>query len=283
MAREATSSNGNTLYLQINSNGKLYRGATDQEKSAYEAALAENPNYNGMDIAVAKVVNEKTGATYYHKQYNCTEFGKIHDIGIVENKFTDGTIINALQIWIQPDESPDSKEVVVVPIVEGEKLSRKIKGITAILGNIDPKISYSISPSRYQTQSGHYNTGIYFNYFEGGEQTFVKNKLNYKNEKNPAGEIPPPIEETSFSGKSVWNFKEQDNFLYKELIKEIDRINKELNEINPGRNRPTVRNSKPVSNEQSNPPKQDSKTNKVTQQTPSTPPMDSSDIDDLPF
>jgi len=253
MAEVANNYGGNgagtsTLYLKINSNGKLFHKAGDTDKTIFLQRQAENPGYDGSDIGVAEIVSSQSGAKYYHKQYNCTEYGKISGIDISNAKFDTGEV-PMLRIFIKAAEG--NQECISLPVynTKGTGLNQIVKGIITILPNIDLSVEYSVSTSKkeYVKDNGQktYSISAFFNYMNGTERDFVKSAILYKSDKNPDGVIPSPAVVKKF-GKEVWDFSEQDEYLNTVLEQQLERIAKELKASTAPSPKSNEKQSKPV-------------------------------------
>lgn len=236
MAEVATGSGSTTLYLQINSNGRLYHKASAEEEQTFKDRKEENSNYNGSDIGVAEIFNSKTGVTYYHKQYSRTAFGKVVWIDIHNAKF-DGREIPMFRVAIKPEEG--GRECVSAPLYNstGTGLNQIVKGIITLLPNLDVTADYAIAASRkeYTRADGtpNYNISVFFNFEnESGEQDFIRSAISYRSETNPDGEIPP-AEKVKKLGKESWDFSKQDEYLLEVLNEQIARIKSELETLYP--------------------------------------------------
>ena len=122
-------------------------------------------------------------------------------------------------------DGKDGRENIQFQLYTMKKgLSPYAKALAQVLPNVDFEKTYSISFDKRKDDRGYTVKNIYFNH---GENESVKAFHKYLNkEGNNGGDIPSPTQSEDISGKLVWDFSNQDKYLYKSLKEQLERFEK---------------------------------------------------------
>lgn len=198
MAREFTNSN-KTNYLKINQEGLLYL-SSKEEKEGYKAVTLKNGN------------------TVYHKTFASTDDGHLDFLGITEKEF-EGKKIKQLVLSIKGETENDNISIDLFKSTGA--LEDYVKNLATLLPNLDFSKSINIVPSRKKNDRGYADRAFFINYTGAqGDGSFVK----FAHKFGKDGDIPAAEKKTKVDGTTYYDFSEQDAFLYKILVAEIDRF-----------------------------------------------------------
>nr|DAN46770.1 MAG TPA: hypothetical protein [Caudoviricetes sp.] len=201
MAREV--GNANTSYFKVDADGFIYL-ASKVEMDGYK------PHYN-----------DEGKLTGYRKLFTATDEGKIVELRIRNAKFQTGEV-PMVSISIDGKDGRENIQFQLYTMKKG--LSPYAKALAQVLPNVDFEKTYSISFDKRKDDRGYTVKNIYFNH---GENESVKAFHKYLNkEGNNGGDIPSPTQSEDISGKLVWDFSNQDKYLYKSLKEQLERFEK---------------------------------------------------------
>lgn len=198
MAKEFTN-NKPINYLRINKDGLLYI-KSDEPKEGYEEVKLQNGN------------------STFHKTFSATEDGKLSYIGITEKEFKSGKV-KLLELVIEGETMSDKLSFELFKQNGG--LSSYVKNIATLLPNLDFSERINIVPSRKKNDRGYAEGNLFINYSDRqGEDSYVKFAHMY----GEKGDIPSGIKVTAVDGSERYDFKDQDTYLYKILLEQIERF-----------------------------------------------------------
>lgn len=187
-----------TTYLRVNGNGQLYNSVSEP-KEGYTEFISSQGNIS------------------YRKLFSGTEDGKLTGLSIDEKDFATGKV-KYLSLTI---ENKDAKDVVQIPLkTQKGGLMDLVKTIAVLLPNVD--FSRDLTLSFRSTPNGDYkDRTIFINYVNNGvrEQEGVKFAHKFGKE----GDIPMPTQKQGIDG-IVYDFTEQDTYLYNILISQLERF-----------------------------------------------------------
>ena len=93
------------------------------------------------------------------------------------------------------------------------------KEVIKYLPNIDFSRPISFNSTKQKGSDGKERVKFFFSYHDGEKPEYLTTALKNRNEKNPNGQLPPPVK-VSRNGKESSDFSEQDNILYNALVVE---------------------------------------------------------------
>lgn len=219
MARQTAMFKGKINFLKIRpSDGVLYRGL---KKDEYDAEVAKG---NPFVQPYKKDEKDPNSAIYYHWIFTGgSEIGQITYLGLHEAEFSTGKV-TYLSFTIRGEKESDN---ISVPLYKSNSfdLSPTAKDIIKYLPGIDFSRPISFSSFRPKSKNNEKTyLNIFFSYHDGEKPEFLKMVLHVKDEKNPNGQLPKPIE-TERNGKKFKDSSAQDAILYGVLQEQIARFN----------------------------------------------------------
>lgn len=220
MARQTSMFKGKINFLKIrHSDGVLYRGLKKEE---YDAEVAKG---NPFVQIYKKNEKDPNSPFWYHWVFTGgTEIGHISYLGLHETEFPTGKVVY-LSFTIRGEKESDN---ISVPLYgsSGFDLSYAAKAIICYLPSIDfsRPISFSCNVPKPKTKDENTYLSVFFSYHDGEKPEFLKRALRVKDEKNPDGQLPKPIE-IERNGKKFKDSSAQDAILYGVLQEQIARFN----------------------------------------------------------
>ena len=217
MARQFVRNGGKINYLSVRtSDGMLYTRLTKEE---YDAEVAKGNTF----AKIHKKDEKPESPTYYHNTFpGGTEIGHITFLGITEYNLSTGKV-SYLSFTIKGETESDN---VSVPLYQQGSLDLNglAKEIIKYLPNIDFSRPISFNSTKQKGSDGKERVKFFFCYHDGEKPEYLTTALKNRNEKNPNGQLPPPVK-VSRNGKESSDFSEQDNILYNTLVVELERFN----------------------------------------------------------
>lgn len=217
MARQFVRNGGKINYLSVRtSDGMLYTRLTKEE---YDAEVAKGNTF----AKIHKKDEKPESPTYYHNTFpGGTEIGHITFIGITEYNLSTGKV-SYLSFTIKGETESDN---VSVPLYQQGSLDLNglAKEIIKYLPNIDFSRPISFNSTKQKDSDGKERVKFFFSYHDGEKPEYLTTALKNRNEKNPNGQLPPPVK-VSRNGKESLDFSEQDDILYNALVVELERFN----------------------------------------------------------
>ena len=217
MARQFVRNGGKINYLSVRtSDGMLYTRLTKEE---YDAEVAKGNTF----AKIHKRDEKPESPTYYHNTFpGGTEVGHITFLGITEYSLSTGKV-SYLSFTIKGETESDN---VSVPLYQQGSLDLNglAKEIIKYLPNIDFSRPISFNSTKQKDSDGKERVKFFFSYHDGEKPEYLTTALKNRNEKNPNGQLPPPVK-VSRNGKESLDFSEQDNILYNALVVELERFN----------------------------------------------------------
>lgn len=200
MARETVSKQ--TTFLRVGSDGYLYTGSKEPREGFTEYV-------------------SKQGNVSYRKTFIGTDFGKMTQLGIEEKTFDSGKV-KYLSITV---ENEKTRDVIQLPLLTQKGgLSDVVRKFIAVLPGIDFSRDLTISSNRKKNERGYTDRFLFVNYVNDGE--VEKGGLKYSLKFGPEGDVPPMEKKDGVTGV-VWDTTNQDNYLYKKLLEQLERFAKE--------------------------------------------------------
>ena len=217
MARQFVRNGGKINYLSVRtSDGMLYTRLTKEE---YDAEVAKGNTF----AKIHKKDEKPESPTYYHNTFpGGTEIGHITFLGITEYNLSTGKV-SYLSFTIKGETESDN---VSVPLYQQGSLDLNglAKEIIKYLPNIDFSRPISFNSTKQKDSDGKERVKFFFSYHDGEKPEYLTTALKNRNEKNPNGQLPPPVK-VSRNGKESLDFSEQDDILYNALVVELERFN----------------------------------------------------------
>lgn len=217
MARQFVRNGGKINYLSVRtSDGMLYTRLTKEE---YDAEVAKGNTF----AKIHKKDEKPESPTYYHNTFpGGTEVGHITFLGITEYNLSTGKV-SYLSFTIKGETESDN---VSVPLYQQGSLDLNglAKEIIKYLPNIDFSRPISFNSTKQKDSDGKERVKFFFSYHDGEKPEYLTTALKNRNEKNPNGQLPPPVK-VSRNGKESLDFSEQDDILYNALVVELERFN----------------------------------------------------------
>ena len=217
MARQFVKNGGKINYLSVRtSDGMLYTRLTKEE---YDAEVAKGNTF----AKIHKKDEKPESPTYYHNTFpGGTEIGHITFLGITEYNLSTGKV-SYLSFTIKGETESDN---VSVPLYQQGSLDLNglAKEIIKYLPNIDFSRPISFNSTKQKDSDGKERVKFFFSYHDGEKPEYLTTALKNRNEKNPNGQLPPPVK-VSRNGKESLDFSEQDDILYNALVVELERFN----------------------------------------------------------
>jgi hypothetical protein len=217
MARQFVRNGGKINYLSVRtSDGMLYTRLTKEE---YDAEVAKGNTF----AKIYKKDEKPESPTYYHNTFpGGTEIGHITFLGITEYNLSTGKV-SYLSFTIKGETESDN---VSVPLYQQGSLDLNglAKEIIKYLPNIDFSRPISFNSTKQKDSDGKERVKFFFSYHDGEKPEYLTTALKNRNEKNPNGQLPPPVK-VSRNGKESLDFSEQDDILYNALVVELERFN----------------------------------------------------------
>lgn len=217
MARQFVRNGGKINYLSVRtSDGMLYTRLTKEE---YDAEVAKGNTF----AKIHKKDEKPESPTYYHNTFpGGTEIGHITFLGITEYNLSTGKV-SYLSFTIKGETESDN---VSVPLYQQGSLDLNglAKEIIKYLPNIDFSRPISFNSTKQKDSDGKERVKFFFSYHDGEKPEYLTTALKNRNEKNPNGQLPPPVK-VSRNGKESLDFSEQDDILYNVLVVELERFN----------------------------------------------------------
>ena len=217
MARQFVKNGGKINYLKVRtSDGMLYTSLTKEE---YDAEVAKGNTF----AKIHKKDEKPESPTYYHNTFpGGTEVGHITFLGITEYNLSTGKV-SYLSFTIKGETESDN---VSVPLYQQGSLDLNglAKEIIKYLPNIDFSRPISFNSTKQKDSDGKERVKFFFSYHDGEKPEYLTTALKNRNEKNPNGQLPPPVK-VSRNGKESLDFSEQDDILYNALVVELERFN----------------------------------------------------------
>ena len=200
MAREATFKN--TTYLRVGADGNFYTGSKEPKEGYTEYTSSK-------------------GNVSYRKSFSGTEFGKMTQLGIEEKVFDTGKV-KYLTFSV---ENEDAKDIIQLPLkTQGGGLTDEVKKFIAILPGIDFSKDLTVSSNKKRNERGYVDRVLFINYVTDGKVDEQGLKFSLKFGEN--GDIPMFTKKQGIDGV-IYDFVEQDTYLYNKLIEQLERFNKE--------------------------------------------------------
>lgn len=217
MARQFVKNGGKINYLKVRtSDGMLYTSLTKEE---YDAEVAKGNTF----AKIHKRDEKPESPIYYHNTFpGGTEVGHITFLGITESNLSTGKV-SYLSFTIKGETESDN---VSVPLYQQGSLDLNglAKEVIKYLPNIDFSRPISFNSTKQKGSDGKERVKFFFSYHDGEKPEYLTTALKNRNEKNPNGQLPPPVK-VSRNGKESSDFSEQDNILYNALVVELERFN----------------------------------------------------------
>lgn len=217
MARQFVKNGGKINYLSVRtSDGMLYTRLTKEE---YDAEVAKGNTF----AKIHKKDEKPESPTYYHNTFpGGTEIGHITFLGITEYNLSTGKV-SYLSFTIKGETESDN---VSVPLYQQGSfdLNGLAKEIIKYLPNIDFSRLISFNSSKQKGLDNKEHIRFFFSYHDGDKPEYLSTALKNRNEKNPDGQLPPPVKVVK-NGKESYDFSEQDNILYNTLMTQLERFN----------------------------------------------------------
>ena len=217
MARQFVRNGGKINYLSVRtSDGMLYTRLTKEE---YDAEVAKGNTF----AKIHKKDEKPESPTYYHNTFpGGTEIGHITFLGITEYNLSTGKV-SYLSFTIKGETESDN---VSVPLYQQGSLDLNglAKEIIKYLPNIDFSRPISFNSTKQKDSDGKERVKFFFSYHDGEKPEYLTTALKNRNEKNPNGQLPPPVK-VSRNGKESLDFSKQDDILYNALVVELERFN----------------------------------------------------------
>ena len=217
MARQFVKNGGKINYLKVRtSDGMLYTSLTKEE---YDAEVAKGNTF----AKIHKRDEKPESPIYYHNTFpGGTEVGHITFLGITESNLSTGKV-SYLSFTIKGETESDN---VSVPLYQQGSLDLNglAKEVIKYLPNIDFSRPISFNSTKQKGSDGKERVKFFFSYHDGEKPEYLTTALKNRNEKNPNGQLPPPVK-VSRNGKKSSDFSEQDNILYNALVVELERFN----------------------------------------------------------
>ena len=131
--------------------------------------------------------------------------------------------VSYLSFTIKGETESDN---VSVPLYQQGSLDLNglAKEIIKYLPNIDFSRPISFNSTKQKDSDGKERVKFFFSYHDGEKPEYLTTALKNRNEKNPNGQLPPPVK-VSRNGKESLDFSEQDDILYNALVVELERFN----------------------------------------------------------
>ena len=220
MARQTTMFRGKINFLKIrHSDGVLYRGL---KKDEYDAEVAKG---NPFVQTYQKDEKDPNSPIRFHWIFTGgSEIGQITYLGLHEANFPTGKV-TYLSFTIRGEKESDN---ISVPLYRSGSfdLSLEAKAIICYLPGIDfsRPISFSCFRPKPKVKGEDTYLNIFFSYHDGEKPEFLKRFLRNKDEKNPDGQLPKPVE-IEKNGKKFKDSSAQDAILYGVLQEQIARFN----------------------------------------------------------
>ena len=217
MARQFVKNGGKINYLKVRtSDGMLYTSLTKEE---YDAEVAKGNTF----AKIHKRDEKPESPIYYHNTFpGGTEVGHITFLGITESNLSTGKV-SYLSFTIKGETESDN---VSVPLYQQGSLDLNglAKEVIKYLPNIDFSRPISFNSTKQKGSDGKERVKFFFSYHDGEKPEYLTTALKNRNEKNPNGQLPPPVK-VSRNGKESSDFSEQDNILYNALTAQLERFN----------------------------------------------------------
>ena len=217
MARQFVKNGGKINYLKVRtSDGMLYTSLTKEE---YDAEVAKGNTF----AKIHKRDEKPESPIYYHNTFpGGTEVGHITFLGITESNLSTGKV-SYLSFTIKGETESDN---VSVPLYQQGSLDLNglAKEVIKYLPNIDFSRPISFNSTKQKGSDGKERVKFFFSYHDGEKPEYLTTALKNRNEKNPNGQLPPPVK-VSRNGKESSDFSEQDDILYNALVVELERFN----------------------------------------------------------
>lgn len=186
-----------TNYLRIDNSGKLY-----------SLVDGSTPNATGV-----KLKDGKISYRLYRNQYNSTITGKLKRPYFKTVNFQAGDV-QMVYFFIENETTSDCLSFPLFTSNGG--LNPYVKSMTQIIGKIDPEKDYYIRPATKMKKNGFVSQNIYV--IEAASKEWVK----LPEEEFKAR--PQPIIKERADGKKLYDFTDQDNFLYKAFMDGIEAV-----------------------------------------------------------
>ena len=246
MAREATYKP--TTYLRINAEGQLYNGTSEPAEGYVQ-------------------YTSKQGNVSYRKVFSGTEYGKITQLGISEKTYESGKV-KFVEIVVENDEARD---IIQLPLKkQNGTLTDEVRKLVSFLPNVDFNKTLTITSNRKKNDRGYVDKVLFFSYVdEGGEFETIKSALKF----GEGGDIPMFTTKEGLDG-IVYDYTEQDRFLYGKLLDELTRFQ----EFKSSPKSSDVKNEEKPKKEE-----KPSETKTTSKSTKKEEPKVEDDDDDLPF
>ena len=217
MARQFVRNGGKINYLSVRtSDGMLYTRLTKEE---YDAEVAKGNTF----AKIHKKDEKPESPTYYHNTFpGGTEIGHITFLGITEYNLSTGKV-SYLSFTIKGETESDN---VSVPLYQQGSfdLNGLAKEIIKYLPNIDFSRPISFNSTKQKGLDNKEHIRFFFSYHDGDKPEYLSTALKNRNEKNPDGQLPPPVKVVK-NGKESYDFSEQDDILYNTLMAQLERFN----------------------------------------------------------
>lgn len=240
-----------TTYLRVDGNGNLYSGSKDPK-----------PGYDQY--------TSKTGNVSYRKVYSGTDFGFMTGLAIEERVYDSGKV-RFLVVTIENDKA---KDIIQIPLKSQKgELTDLVRKFVALLPGVDFSRELTIASNRKKNDRGYVDRVLFINYVTDGkvEEQGLKFSLKF----GEGGDVPMFTTKPGIDG-IVYDFTEQDKFLYDRLLEQMERFQKEK----PSHSAVATSKSEEAPKVESKPETTQPET-KV--ETKAGPKVDSNEDDDLPF